>query len=162
MRERAFRSRANVRARGAFSCQRWQPPIAHLFPLAKRGMSQCQTNAIISETKVFGRLGHAIRREPFRQTGIVPIRVEHERRTHHHSAAPIEPLLLLTRSGQATRIHQRDLPLKFDAAVITLLQFGPRWLGPETPGRNNIEIIGYSDKHVLNVKKVTKVKALEG
>jgi len=44
-------------------------PIAHLFPLAKRGMSQCQTNAIISETKVFARLSQAIRREPFGRLG---------------------------------------------------------------------------------------------
>src|SRR5206468_312941 len=69
-----------------------------------------------------------------RRSGIVPIRVEHKWRTHHHSAAPIEPLLLLPRSWQAIRIHQRDLPLKLHAAVITLLQFRPRWLRPKTPG----------------------------
>jgi hypothetical protein len=97
-------------------------------------MGERETNAIISEIKVLGSFGHAIRRKPLRQSGIVPIGVEHEWRTHHHSAAPIEPLLLLPRSGQTTRIHQRDLPLKLDAAVITLLQFRPCWLRPKTPG----------------------------
>src|SRR5947208_15463795 len=108
--------------------------LADLFPFAQRGIGQRETNAIISETKVPGCLGRAIRGEPFWQTGIVPIGIEHERRTHHHSAASIEPLLLLSRSGQTTRIHQRDLPLKLDAAIIKLLQFRPCWLGPETPG----------------------------
>ena len=44
-------------------------PIADLFPLAQRGLSQRETNAIIGKTKVLGGFGYAIRREPFRQTG---------------------------------------------------------------------------------------------
>src|SRR5205807_5295700 len=65
-------------------------PFSYLFPFTQRGIGQRETNAIISEPKVLGRLGHAIRREPLRQTGIVPISVEHKWRTHHHSAARSE------------------------------------------------------------------------
>src|SRR5207248_8221040 len=75
-------------------------PIAHLVPLAQRGARQREANAIIDQTKVLAGFGDAVRREPLRQTGIVPIGFKHKWRTHHHSAAPIEPLLLLARRWQ--------------------------------------------------------------
>src|SRR5438067_11028695 len=123
-------------------------PIADFPAFAQRSARDGNTNAIVSNTKVLSRLGYAIRREPLRQICVVPFGIEHERRTHHHSAAPIEPLLLFARSRQPTWIHQRDLPLKLDAAAITLLQFRPSSLRPETPGRNNIEIISDSNNHI--------------
>src|SRR4029434_4204076 len=101
---------------------------------ARSGVRERETSAHTNNTNVLPGCAHAIRREPLRQIGIVPIGVEHERRKHHHSASSIEPLLLFARSWQADRIHQRNFPLKLDAASITLLQFCPRRLGPKTPG----------------------------
>src|SRR6266567_1742369 len=104
-RTRALEQLFFVNLAGASSNLGGNFPIAHLFPFAQRGVRQRKANAIIDKTKVPGGFGHAIRCEPFRETGIVPIGVEHERRTHHHSAAPIEPLLLLARSWQTNGIH---------------------------------------------------------
>src|SRR5205814_9949821 len=128
-------------------------PITNLLARSQRSIRERKPDAIIDNTKILRGFGHAIRRQPLRQVRIVPLRVKHERRTHHHSAAPIEPLLLLARSRQPTWIHQRDLPLKLDAAAITLLQFRPSSLRPETPGRNNIEIISDSNNHIRTLKR---------
>src|SRR5206468_7136689 len=86
-------------------------------------MRERKTNAIISKTEVLCGFRNAVRREPLRETGIVPVGVKHEWRTHHHTAAPVEPLFLLARSWQTTGIHQRNLPLKLDAAVVSLFNF---------------------------------------
>src|SRR6266576_2984241 len=64
------------------------------FAFAQRGASKREPDTIISETKILCRFGHAIRCEPLRKTWIVPVSIEHERRTHHHPTASIEPLLL--------------------------------------------------------------------
>src|SRR5439155_444006 len=109
-------------------------PGTDFSPFTQRRMSQSKPNAIIRKTKVLGRFGHAIRRKPLRQARIVPVRIEHKWRTHHHSAAAIEPLLLLARSRQTTRIHQRDLPLKLGAAVVSLLVLARSWR-PSAPHR---------------------------
>ena len=109
-------------------------PLTHFLSFAQRGTSKRETNAIVRQTKIFRCLGHTIRRQPFRQTRIIPIGIQHEWRPHHYSTAPVKPLLLLARSWQPGRIHERDLPLELDAAVVTLLQFRPCGLRPETPG----------------------------
>src|SRR6266481_5993803 len=70
-------------------------PISNSFTVTQRGARKRKPNAIISKTKVLRRFRHAIGREPLRKTRIVPVGIEYERRTHHHSAAPIKPLLLL-------------------------------------------------------------------
>src|SRR6266536_18289 len=70
-------------------------PVSDVFTFAQRGASKREPDTIISKTKILCRFGHAIRREPLRKTWIVPVSIEHERRTHHHPAASIEPLLLL-------------------------------------------------------------------
>src|SRR5436189_3557871 len=70
-------------------------PVSDVFTFAQRGASNREPDTIINKTKILCRFCYAIRRKPFCKTWIVPISVEHERRPHHHSAAPIEPLLLL-------------------------------------------------------------------
>src|SRR5689334_6157346 len=79
-------------------------PVTDLSAITQRRIRKRKANAIIGKTKVFRSFGYAVRREPFRQTGIVPVGIKHEWRTHHHSAAPIEPLLLFARGGQAAGI----------------------------------------------------------
>src|SRR4026209_2904911 len=70
-------------------------PISNIFAIAQRGASKSQPDTIISKTKIFCRFSHAIWRQPFGKACIIPISAEHEWRTHHYSAASIEPLLLL-------------------------------------------------------------------
>src|SRR5262249_11193531 len=70
-------------------------PVTDFLPSRQRGMRRRERDRIVSKTEIFCRFGHAIWREPLWKAGIVPVGVEHERRTHHHSAASIEPLLLL-------------------------------------------------------------------
>src|ERR1700757_1165210 len=69
-------------------------PVTNLFAVSQRGLRKGNTNPIIGKTKAPPPSGHEIRREPFRQTGVVPVGIEHEWRTHDHSTASIEPLLL--------------------------------------------------------------------
>src|SRR5205823_14378332 len=108
-------------------------PVSDIFAFAQRGASKREPDTIINKTKIFCHFGHTIRREPLCKTWIIPVSVEHERRTHHHPAASIEPLLLLARSWQTIGVHQRDFPLKLNPPVIAPFQFRPCWLGPETP-----------------------------
>ena len=87
-------------------------------------------------------------REIFGAIKLSPVATQLERRTHHRSAAAIKPFVLLMRSRQAGFIHQRDFPFEIDVFVfVTLLQFRPCRLGPVTPRRNNIDIVGRFDSH---------------
>src|SRR5438094_7880821 len=97
-------------------------------------MRKRKTNAVISKTKVLCGFRDAVRREPFGQTGIVPVGAQHEWRTHDHPAAPIKPSFLSARNRQPIFVQQRDLPLKLDAASVSPSQFRPFRFGPKTPG----------------------------
>src|SRR5262249_21082393 len=108
-------------------------PVTDLFAVTQRSMRKREPDTIVSKTEILCRFGHAIWREPLWKAGIVPVGVEHERRTHHHSAASIVPLLLLACSTKTARVNQRDLTPKLNPPFKTSFQFRPRRLGPETP-----------------------------
>src|SRR5207253_7710912 len=114
-------------------------PVADFPAFAQSRLSQSQSHLIVCHIHSSRGFGYAVRREIFLQTWTRPLALEHERRSHDRSAPAIEPLVLRMRSWKTGFIHQSNLPLEFDLALVTILQLSPGRFGPITPRRDNIQ-----------------------
>jgi len=146
-RTRALEQLRLVEAAGLCADFRGEIPIVRALSFALGRIRQRHPDAVVCHAKIARGFRYQIRRQTFLQVRLEPAGLEHERRSHHHSAPAIKPFRLLYRFRKARRIHQSDLPLEIGLAGVALLQFLPRRLRPETPGRNHIEINGDFEFH---------------
>src|SRR5262245_27029832 len=110
-------------------------------------MAERSPSAIVFHPEIACRFGDAIWFQRFRSAGFYPAGIQHERRTHKHSAAPVVPFRVLLGRRESGLVHKCDFPAKIDRIWITLLQFLPGWGGPKTPRRDNIEVISDGKAH---------------
>ena len=154
--ECALRSRATSRAPaiasrsssgGSRADLRRDFPSPIFLPSQQFGLAQGDPDAVVLDPEIARCFRDAIRVQIFCGAGLDPAGLQHHRRTHQHSAAPVKPFRVFPRRREAGLIHQRDLPAKIDRVAVALLQFLPGRDRPVAPGRDDVEVVGHGKSH---------------